>query len=388
MQNIIDEISSLSNLQNCDGSKARYPVHVGFEYGRLMLVRGGGGGEPSPPKHEEVRIFTQSSKRRMSKYLRTARSNYVAMGTLTYPVGFKVTAFEAYYHLVKLEKRWVYLKSMLDPNFKQSHSWFWFKEFQNNGQIHLHFFSTETIHHQWLAKAWYQVVGSGNPNHLKAGTSICRIKSGRPGMVRYAYKYAKKQEQKLVPESFGKAGRFWGILGNNAVSAVTYTYSTKKSTYRNYVEDVISEFEHVLNIKRRSKAPIYKVIEWEKDIWGYKLTGKTIEITCPLVKARWDKLVEDYSQDAEGDDLPPKPYDKPIFHAMRCRPNSLELLRRYRKLEERNYQLRCKEIRISGDCTPDQRPDDTRRGTEEARRNKKFRLEAWAVSRYRERMGN
>ncbi|MCI0549670.1 MAG: hypothetical protein L0287_01810 [Anaerolineae bacterium] len=82
--------------------------------------------------------------------------------------------------------------------------------------MHYHFLSTHFINRSWLARAWYQIVGSNNPDHLEAGTQIDFLRCGhgkRRQLIAYAVKYAVKLEQKQVPAGFLLPGRFWGVVG-------------------------------------------------------------------------------------------------------------------------------------------------------------------------------
>jgi hypothetical protein len=89
----------------------------------------------------------------------------------------------------------------------------WFREFQRRGAPHYHIFIDGTIRKGLVAKLWYQIVGSGDEKHLRAGTRVEAIK--RPhAMAAYAAKYAAKSEQKDVPEGFESVGRFWGVFGD------------------------------------------------------------------------------------------------------------------------------------------------------------------------------
>jgi len=58
----------------------------------------------------------------------------------------------------------------------------------------------------WLSWNWYEVVGSNDPRHLRAGTNVEAIRS-REGVMYYASKYVCK----LDTESADGCGRFWGI---------------------------------------------------------------------------------------------------------------------------------------------------------------------------------
>ncbi len=61
---------------------------------------------------------------------------------------------------------------------------------------------------QWLSVAWFEVVGSGDPEHLAAGTSAEQVKSWN-GVHAYAAKYMGKLEKLLRHEE--GCGRIWGV---------------------------------------------------------------------------------------------------------------------------------------------------------------------------------
>jgi len=61
---------------------------------------------------------------------------------------------------------------------------------------------------QWIPGAWWAVVGSGNEDHLRAGTRVERVHSWG-GIMRYVGKYIAKEED--YPENW--SGRAWGIVG-------------------------------------------------------------------------------------------------------------------------------------------------------------------------------
>ena len=63
----------------------------------------------------------------------------------------------------------------------------------------------------WFAVNWYEVVGSGEPRHLAAGTGVETVKSTR-GVFYYASKYMAKVEDDPATE-YESIGRCWGIMG-------------------------------------------------------------------------------------------------------------------------------------------------------------------------------
>jgi hypothetical protein len=178
--------------------------------------------------------LSERSARRMSAYLRDCAAIYRNFGTLTYPADLKVTPLDAKRHLKNLlqyirngaallnigkEGPVGYIQTsptdLPDPTTYGDFSLFWFLEFQANGQPHFHFFCTHRIDKDWLARQWYAIVGTGNINHLKAGTQIDRFKAGRKGARSYARKYAAKESQK---DTHGASwGRMWGVCGLRAV---------------------------------------------------------------------------------------------------------------------------------------------------------------------------
>ena len=63
----------------------------------------------------------------------------------------------------------------------------------------------------WFAVNWYEIVGSGEPRHLAAGTRVEKVRSAR-GVFAYASKYLAKVEDDPAPE-YESIGRCWGIMG-------------------------------------------------------------------------------------------------------------------------------------------------------------------------------
>lgn len=66
---------------------------------------------------------------------------------------------------------------------------------------------SETELREWLSINWYEVVGSDDPRHLRAGTNVEQIRSPE-GVMWYASKYVAKIDQ----EQAGQVGRWWGCV--------------------------------------------------------------------------------------------------------------------------------------------------------------------------------
>ena len=65
----------------------------------------------------------------------------------------------------------------------------------------------------WLARSLFEVVGSGEADHLAAGTSVERARSFRGVMCYAGKKYLGKEVE--LPPGWETVGRFWGALGRN-----------------------------------------------------------------------------------------------------------------------------------------------------------------------------
>lgn len=130
------------------------------------------------------------------------------MVTLTYPAVFPEKGRIAKRHLNSFL---VWLRRL-----DLVRGYLWFMEFQNRGAVHFHILVAlggERIEHKLIARRWFEIVGSGDEKHLKAGTRIERLRSSSGG-ARYACTYASKQAQKMVPDKMSGFGRFWGHSKN------------------------------------------------------------------------------------------------------------------------------------------------------------------------------
>jgi hypothetical protein len=85
----------------------------------------------------------------------------------------------------------------------------WRLEPQKRGAPHYHLlvFGVDRVDAGWLARSWYEVVGSGDLRHLQAGTRVERVKSWR-GVMSYASKYLAKLGGGFEVEH---VGRWWGV---------------------------------------------------------------------------------------------------------------------------------------------------------------------------------
>jgi hypothetical protein len=159
----------------------------------------------------KIKEFSKGARRRALRLVASLRREIrPTFATLTYPDLFDTDP-----------RRW---KRDLEALFKRIlHRWpaaviIWKMEpkerktGQNKGNIAPHFHLliynvpwTYLVH--WMGRAWWEVVGSGNPDHLAAGTRVEAVRSVR-GVLNYTAKYICKSESANLPGW----GRYWGVV--------------------------------------------------------------------------------------------------------------------------------------------------------------------------------
>jgi len=93
----------------------------------------------------------------------------------------------------------------------------WKLEPQKRGAPHFHLlvFGVPWISADWLSRVWWEVVGSGDEAHLRAGTRVERVRT-RNGVFRYAAKYlGKTMDVQDLPACWENPGRWWGVWGRD-----------------------------------------------------------------------------------------------------------------------------------------------------------------------------
>ena len=109
------------------------------------------------------------------------------------------------------------------------------KEFQVRGAPHFHILTVlpprlsirgiEYSMFEWVSRVWFEIVGSGEPAHLAAGTGVDVLHGDPLRVINYFAGYingrkaAAKERQHHAPAEWGgRAGRFWSITGFERVS--------------------------------------------------------------------------------------------------------------------------------------------------------------------------
>lgn len=94
----------------------------------------------------------------------------------------------------------------------------WALEYQSRGAPHFHLLArfpdgwNEGKVRGWVALNWFEVVGSGDDKHLRAGTSAELVKNSECAGW-YISHYLGKEYQKTIPEGVTLPGRMWGMIG-------------------------------------------------------------------------------------------------------------------------------------------------------------------------------
>lgn len=142
------------------------------------------------------------------------------MVTLTYPEVFPRDGEIVKRHLQAFKERWT-------RKWGAAPVGVWKLEFQRRGAPHFHLYVArpavrESEFRRWVSEAWYEVVGSGDVRHLRAGTGVDRQFCARSASVAQLAAYFAKHNAKWgegkgyqndVPEGFEHVGRFWGAWG-------------------------------------------------------------------------------------------------------------------------------------------------------------------------------
>lgn len=143
--------------------------------------------------------FSFQAQRRFTFFIRNVVHHFRYLVHLTYPSEFPID----------LRVSQTHLNTFLQYLRRKGARYVWVKEFQKRGAVHFHIVTDVWIPKKILSQRWFEIVGTGDPKHLEAGTRIEKIKS-RDHAAAYMCGYLKKSTQKVVPEEVSNVGRFWG----------------------------------------------------------------------------------------------------------------------------------------------------------------------------------
>jgi hypothetical protein len=129
----------------------------------------------------------------------------------------------------------------------------WKLEPQRRGAPHFHLVVCGVPHigKTWLSRSWYEVVGSGDERHLRAGTQVEAVQSHR-GVISYAAKYATKTAE--APEAWDAGvGRWWGTFGRQQLGVCYERQPLSKRGYwraRRVLRAIRRSRDHARGIRR------------------------------------------------------------------------------------------------------------------------------------------
>lgn len=146
-----------------------------------------------------IRGFTHQSRRRLSFLVRNTADLFDGFVTLTYPASFPSNGREVKRHLSTFCS-WLRRRKI---------AYVWILEFQQRGAPHFHFLIRGFLPKEDIAQRWFEIVGSLDQRHLRAGTRVEGVKN-QDQVGAYMAAYMTKLEQKQVPKSYKSVGRFWG----------------------------------------------------------------------------------------------------------------------------------------------------------------------------------
>lgn len=153
----------------------------------------------------KINHFSYRSRRRLRLFARNTSHLWKVFIHLTYPKDYPLDGAKTKKHIDIFLKR---LKRYC-PEIK----YLWVIEFQRRGAPHYHIVTDKEIDRYWLSQNWYEVVGSGDEKHLRAGTKIEAVRDEQQ-TIAYLIDYINKLEQKIVPEEYENVGRFWSHSKN------------------------------------------------------------------------------------------------------------------------------------------------------------------------------
>lgn len=185
---------------------------------RELAPQEAGGKKKGGGKRGRVAGFSPASRRRLRKVFAQFASAVLRQSlfvTLTYPSQYPDCG-QAREHRRALEKR-------ILRKWKQA-GIIWRMELQKRGAPHFHMIvlGVPAMPKDWLSRCWFEVVGSGDEKHLRAGTQVQRIMHERQARS-YLEKYISKDEDGGQVE-----GRSWGY-NRNCESYIAPTVTVRLS---------------------------------------------------------------------------------------------------------------------------------------------------------------
>jgi hypothetical protein len=158
------------------------------------------GSRQEPSKRGSILGLSERSRQRFLFQAFNASCDWFAYIVLTYPKEFPNDGKKVREHRRQFGQ-WL---------TRHGYKFMTFLEFQKRGAPHLNVIIDGWLDKDLLSKTWFDVVGSGDPKHLLAGTRIefCGTSERVQAYAAACYS-AEKKKQKTVPDDYKEVGRFW-----------------------------------------------------------------------------------------------------------------------------------------------------------------------------------
>jgi hypothetical protein len=246
------------------------PFYLRFiKHGGLVTVGRGDvgycGPRPDSSKRGQISEFSRKSQMTFRKLLASIIIGFLPLFvTLTYPAAWDYDW-----------KRW---KRDLERLFERiAYRWpaaslVWKLEFQKRGAPHFHCFlfglySKRERHDfkEFISEAWFEIVGSEDEKHKRAGTRCEDIRS-RAGVMSYSVGYASKKNQTLVGEH---VGRYWGVMGRAHLPVgEKVELEIPKAAYKS-IKRCFTRFQKAM----KRKSQVLRIAKKEKVSFGDVMNG-------------------------------------------------------------------------------------------------------------------
>jgi hypothetical protein len=211
-----------------------------------------------------------------------SRAGKAIFAGLTYPEAFPTSAEIFKGHLDAFGKRF----SRAFPHG----AFHWKLEFQKRDAPHFHpiFWNLSTersdlrTFRTWLARTWFEVVGSNDPKHLAAGTSADVIRS-QFGIMRYVGPYVSDSDQSRPG---WKVGRYWGVVGRENIPYAVAPEVEISPRASLQVWRLGRRYQRAINRSRRLRFFVGAGFNPAEFFNG---RGRSLRKTCPQLTV-WKKL--------------------------------------------------------------------------------------------------
>lgn len=228
--------------------------------GHRHFGRKGGG------RRRAISGFSDASRRNLLRRLGTLDFSVVrgipVVITLTYPADWRpwcATGADAKQQLVSFRrewaKRWGEFQGIWKLEFQPRHS----QPEERRFAPHFHILAVVpaadpakpvfqatslTDVREWVSLTWWNIVGSENADHLKAGTRVDDADGEYPGrVVAYFAGYTAgrtKEEQHKAPANWPGLGRFWGVVGIPSVEVSTHLTEAEFFAVRRVLAELLA----------------------------------------------------------------------------------------------------------------------------------------------------